>query len=151
MRAVLLAATVLALATATAHAGPAARIGLTFALADESAPLQHQVGPMLALGVPLGRVVVEADYAFLSFMEPDTEGGRGMHRFGVNVRADLYRATERCFVHFGCARGLGAYAEVGAAIRRGQWHLDANTTSPADADRRREVHVGLGLELERSP
>lgn len=71
-----------------------------------------------------------------------------MHRFGVNLRADLLRRTNHCFVHFGCAAGIGAYAEVGAAMRRGQWHLDANTVSPALSDRQREAHVGFGLELD---
>lgn len=147
MRVVLLVAAFVT-ATATAHAGPTARIGLTFALADQGAPEQHQVGPMIAVGIPFSRFVVEADYALLSFMEPDVVGGGGMHRFGVNFRADLLRATHHCFIHFGCAAGIGAYAEVGAGMRRGQWHLDANTVSPALADRQREAHIGFGLELD---
>ena len=149
MRAVtLLAAALLATTTATANAGPTARLGMTFALADQGAPLQHQIGPMIGVGIPFGRFVVEADYALLSFMEPDVVGGGGMHRFGVNLRADLLRRTNHCFIHFGCAAGIGAYAEVGAALRRGQWHIDANTQSPAGANRQRELHLGFGLELD---
>ena len=132
---------------AIAHAGPTARLGMTFALADQGAPLQHQIGPMIGVGIPLGRFVVEADYTLLSFMEPDVVGGGGMHRFGVNVRADLLRRTNHCFIHVGCAAGVGAYAEVGAALRRGQWHIDANTQSPAGTNRQRELHLGFGLEL----
>ncbi len=144
MRALLLVA---ALAGA-AHAGPTARLGMTIALADQGAPLQNQVGPMIGVGIPFGRLVVEADYALLSFMEPDVVGGGGMHRFGVNLRADLLRRTNHCFVHFGCAAGVGAYAEVGAAVRYGQWHIDANTQSPAGANRQRELHLGFGFELD---
>lgn len=144
MRALLLVA---ALAGA-AHAGPTARLGMTIALADQGAPLQNQVGPMIGVGIPFGRLVVEADYALLSFMEPDVVGGGGMHRFGVNLRADLLRRTNHCFVHFGCAAGVGAYAEVGAAVRYGQWHIDANTQSPAGANRQRELHLGFGVELD---
>lgn len=139
---------VLLATTATAHAGPTARLGMTIALADQSAPLQHQVGPMIGVGVPLGRFVIEADYALLSFMEPDVVGDGGMHRFGVNLRADLLRRTNHCFIHFGCAAGIGAYAEVGAGVRYGQWQLDANTRSPAGANRQREAHLGIGLELD---
>ncbi len=147
MRAVPLFAALL-LGSATAYAGPTARLGMTIALADQGAPLQHQIGPMIGVGVPLGRFVVEADYALLSFMEPDVVGGGGMHRFGVNLRADLLRRTNHCFVHFGCAAGIGAYAEVGAALRHGQWHIDANTQSPAGANRQRELHLGFGFELD---
>lgn len=148
MRAALLVATVLT-ATSAAHAGgPTARIGLTFALADQGAPEQHQVGPMIGVGIPFGRFVAEADYALLSFMEPDVVGGGGMHRFGVNLRADLLRRTNHCFIHFGCAAGINAYAELGAGMRRGQWHLDAHTVSPARADRQREAHIGFGMELD---
>lgn len=144
MRALLLVAVL----AGAAHAGPTARLGMTIALADQGAPLQNQVGPMVGVGVPFGRFVVEADYALLSFMEPDVVGGGGMHRFGVNLRADLLRRTNHCFVHFGCSAGIGAYAEVGAAVRYGQWHIDANTQSPSGANRQRELHLGFGLELD---
>jgi hypothetical protein len=145
MRAALLLVAALA---GAAHAGPTARLGMTIALADQSAPLQNQVGPMIGVGIPFGRFVAEADYALLSFMEPDVVGGGGMHRFGVNLRADLLRRTNHCFIHFGCAAGIGAYAEIGAAVRYGQWHIDANTQSPSGANRQREVHLGFGLELD---
>jgi len=147
--AVLLPVLALALTAGTAHAGgPTGRLGLTFALSDQGAPEQFQVGPMLALGIPLGRFVVEADYALLSFMEPDVVGGGNVHRFGVNVRADLLRSATRCLPIIGCVRGLGGYGELGAALRHGQWHLDSNSRSPANGNRQRELHVGLGLELD---
>lgn len=149
MRAVLLATSLIALGSATAHAqGPTGRLGLTIGLADQGAPEQFQVGPMLSVGIPLGRFVVEADYALLSFMEPDVVGGGNMHRFGVNVRAELLQPANRCLPAIGCMSGLGGYAELGAALRHGQWHLDANTKSPAGSDRQRELHLGLGLELD---
>jgi len=149
MRAALLTAALLTLGAATAHAnGPTGRLGLTIGLADQGAPEQFQVGPMLAIGIPLGRFVFEVDYALLSFMEPDVVGGGNMHRFGVNVRADLLRPAVRCLPVVGCVSGLGSYAQVGAAVRRGQWHIDANTRSPAGSNSQRELHLGLGLELD---
>ena len=51
----LLAAALVATTTATANAGPTARLGMTFALADQGAPLQHQIGPMIGVGIPFGR------------------------------------------------------------------------------------------------
>jgi hypothetical protein len=129
-------AVLLLLATATAHAGPAVRYGVTFAVEDQGAPLQHQFGPMLGLGVPLGPFTAEVDYAYLSFMEPDVLDG-GMHRLGANVRAQLFRSS----------RTTRFYAQAGAAMRYGRWHLDAKTVAPAHSDRQREAHLGLGLEL----
>jgi hypothetical protein len=149
MRSALLTASMIVLAAGTAHAeGPTARVGVTIGLADQGAPEQFQVGPMLAIGIPLGRFVVEADYALLSFMEPDVVDDGNMHRFGVNVRAELLRPAHRCLLVVGCVNGLGGYAEIGAALRHGQWHLDANTKAPANANRQRELHVGLGFELD---
>jgi len=149
--AVFLTAAMLLLGAATAHAdGPTARLGLTVGLADQGAPEQFQVGPMLAIGIPLGRFVVEADYALLSFMEPDVVGDGSMHRFGVNVRATLLPAAYRCLAVIGCMRGLGGYTEIGAALRQGQWHLDATTKAPANSNRQRELHLGLGLELDNT-
>jgi len=139
----------LLLTPTAAEAGPAVRFGLTFALVDEGAPGQHELGPFIGLGARLGPALVEADYAYLSFMEPDTGPG-GMHRVGVNLRADLYRNTERpCLPRIACTRALGVYAEIGGAMRYGQWHLDAHTISPR-TDRQREAHVGIGIELDNT-
>lgn len=149
MRHALGIACVLAFAASTASAAPAVRLGLTFALADQGAPGQHELGPLVGIGTRLGPVLLEADYAFLSFMEPDTGPG-GMHRLGVNVRADLYRDDTRpCIPLLACTRALAFYAEVGAGMRYGQWHLDANTRSP-ETDRQREAHVGLGVEMDNT-
>jgi hypothetical protein len=137
------------LATTTATAGPSVRFGLTGALSDQAAPEQHELGPQLAIGERLGPLLLEADYAYLSFMDGDV-GKDGMQRLGVNLRADLVRnINDRCSHRWmACTRGSTIYGEAGVAERYGQWHLDAVARSPANGDRQREFHVGVGLELD---
>nr|HEX4315772.1 hypothetical protein [Kofleriaceae bacterium] len=131
-----------------AQAGPSVRFGLTGALDDQSAPQETEFGPTFALGERVGPLMLEADYAYLSFFDPDTSNG-GMHRLGLNLRADLLRSTNHyCFRGMACTRGASLYGEAGVAERFGQWHLDASTRSPADTDRVHEVHIGAGIELD---
>lgn len=149
MRAHTIAALLVAcvLGSGSAHAGPAFRIGLTGALADEGAPGQYQVGPMVGLGARLGPALLEVDYAYLSFMEADVSDG-GMHRVGLNLRADLYRDTGRpCIRRIACTRAFSVFGEIGAGLRYGQWHLDAVHRAP-ESDRQREVHIATGIELD---
>lgn len=131
-----------------AVADPQVRFGLTGALADQGAPSQHPFGPMIALGARLGPVVGEVDYAYLSFVDPETVDG-GMHRLGVNVRADVYRDENRpCLAGIACTKALTLFAELGAGMRYGQWALDAYRRSPADSDRQREAHLGFGVQFD---
>lgn len=146
MRAHALAAVVLC-CTTPAFAGPSARFGLTFAATDQGAPGEHELGPLVGVGERFGSFLVEADYAYLSMMDPDTSES-GIHRLGATLRGDLWRAgTEICHRHMACTRGKGIFAEAGAAERFGQWHLDSKRVSP-DSDRQGELHVGVGLELD---
>jgi hypothetical protein len=133
---------------APASADPALRFGLTGALTDQGAPQQHPFGPMIALGARLGPFLGEVDYAYLSFVDPETVDG-GMHRLGFNVRADVYRnANKPCIGGLACTKAFTLYAELGAGMRYGQWALDAYRRSPATTDRQREAHVGFGLALD---
>lgn len=146
MRAHAFAAAVV-LCSTPALAGPSTRFGLTFAAADQGAPGQHELGPLLGIGERFGGFLVEAEYAYLSMMDPDTTED-GIHRVGVTLRGDIWRDdTAICHKNLACTRGKGIFAEAGAAERFGQWHLDARTVSP-DSDRQPEVHVGVGLELD---
>ena len=131
-----------------AAADPALRFGLTGAIADQGAPMQYPFGPMIALGARVGPVLAEVDYAYLSFVDPDTVDG-GMHRLGLNVRGELYRnANKPCLLRMGCTKAVTLYAELGAGMRYGQWTLDAYRRSPANSDRQREAHVGVGIALD---
>jgi len=144
------AALLVALSATTAAADPALRFGLTGALADQGAPQQHQFGPMIAVGARVGPVLGEVDYAYLSFMDPDTVDG-GMHRLGVNLRADLYRDANRpCLRGLACTKAFSVFAELGAGMRYGQWALDAHRRSPSTSDRQREAHVGAGIALDNT-
>ncbi|MBA3392199.1 MAG: hypothetical protein H0T89_06125 [Deltaproteobacteria bacterium] len=135
-------------ASSPALADPAVRFGFTGALADQGAPQQHQFGPMIAVGARVGPVLGEVDYAYLSFMDPDTIDG-GMHRLGVNLRAEVYRdGTGPCLPNLACTKALTVFAELGVAMRYGQWALDARRRSPVDSDRQREAHVGIGFSLD---
>ena len=140
---------VLPLAFATsAAADPAVRFGLTGAIADQGTPSQTPFGPMIALGTRIGPILGEIDYAYLSFVDPETVDG-GMHRLGVNVRADVYRDTNRpCLYGLACTKAFTLYAEIGAGMRYGQWALDAYRRSPATSDRQREAHLGFGMSID---
>lgn len=135
-------------AATPAAADPALRFGLTGALADQGAPMQYPFGPMIALGARVGPIIGEVDYAYLSFIDPDTVDG-GMHRLGVNIRGELYRdANKPCLARFACTRAVTFYAELGVGMRYGQWTLDAYRRSPANSDRQREAHIGVGIALD---
>jgi hypothetical protein len=137
-----------ALLASSAAADPSVRFGLTGALADQGAPSQAPFGPMIALGARVGPIVGEVDYAYLSFVDPETIDG-GMHRLGVNLRADVYRDEDRpCIAGIACTRALTLYAELGAGMRYGQWALDAYRRAPADSDKQREAHIGLGIAFD---
>ncbi|HLL24516.1 MAG TPA: hypothetical protein VK427_20435 [Kofleriaceae bacterium] len=136
------------LAAAPAAADPSVRFGLTGALADQGAPAQTPFGPMVALGARIGPVVGEVDYAYLSFVDPETVDG-GMHRLGFNLRAELYRDANRpCVFGLACTRAFTLFAELGAGMRYGQWALDSVRRSPATGDRQREAHVGFGFSVD---
>jgi hypothetical protein len=146
MRGLLLVVSVLAAVPAAAD--PALRFGLTGALADQGAPMQNPFGPMIAVGARVGPILGEVDYAYLSFVDPDTIDG-GMHRLGFNLRGELYRDANRpCIGRIGCTKAFTLYAELGAAMRYGQWALDAYRRSPANSDRQREAHIGAGIALD---
>jgi hypothetical protein len=132
----------------TAFAGPTARVGITYGVAEPTLPEAHEIGPMVGLGYRfLGSVVAEIDYAYLSFLDPDTSGG-GVHRIGGLVRADLWRDANRpCIPLIACTRAMSFYAEAGIAERIGSWQLDAHTIAPLDG-RQTEGHVGFGLEID---
>jgi len=136
------------LAATPALADPSIRFGLTGALADQGAPSQTPFGPTIALGARLGPVLGEVDYAYLSFVDPETVDG-GMHRLGINLRADLYRDTDRpCMWSVACTKAFSVYAELGAGMRYGQWALDSMRRSPSTSDRQREAHIGVGFSLD---
>lgn len=100
---------------------------------------------MFALGERVGPFTVEADYAYLSFMDWHT-GDKGMQRLGLNVRADVFTVkADHCRRYFACTRGSSLYVEGGVAERYGEWHLDSNTVTPSRA---KEVHLGVGIELD---
>ena len=135
-------------AVGTASAGPSTRFGLTFAAEDQAAPGNHELGPTLAVGERMGPLTLEVDYAYLSFMDSHTSAG-GIHRLGVNLRADVLRmSSESCRRFMACTRGSSLFAEAGIAERYGQWHLDAHSSSPNGVDRVREAHLGIGIELD---
>ncbi len=146
-RTVLSAAVLLVAAGTSVQAGPHVRGGVTYGLVDETAPGQHQVAPFVALGARAGRIVGEVDYAYLSFMEPDSTRG-GVHRLGATLRADLYRNENKpCVWRLACTKAMSVYGSLGAGMRYGQWLLDAHRISP-NTDRQREAHVGIGIELD---
>src|SRR5436190_16487294 len=136
------------LAAVPAVADPSVRFGLTGALADQGAPSQAPFGPMIALGARVGPVVGEVDYAYLSFVDPETVDG-GLHRLGVTLRADVYRDENRpCIAGIACTKALTLYAELGAGMRYGQWALDAYRRAPSNSDKQREAHLGFGVAFD---
>src|SRR5262245_9018621 len=101
----LIIGTMLAVA-GTASAGPTARFGLTYGVAEPTLPDAHEVGPTLGVGYRLGPIVAEFDYAYLSFLDDNTTDG-GVHRLGGAVRADLWRDTTlRCIPRLPCTRAM---------------------------------------------
>jgi len=138
------------IATASsAGAGPTTRFGLTYGVAEPTLPEAHEIGPTFGLGYRIGPIVAEFDYAYLSFLDDDTNDN-GVHRLGGVVRADLWRdANRRCIPLLACTRATSFYAEAGIAERLGQWRLDAHTVAPLDG-RQAEGHIGFGFEIDNS-
>ena len=136
------------LVAGSADAGPTVRLGITDALADQTAPGKNEIGPMIGLGLRAGRFVGELEWAYLSFFDPDTTE-HGVQRLGVSLRADLTPAASAtyCKYRYGCTRASSIWGEVGAGERFGQWHLDASHTAPA-SPREPEAHVSIGFELD---
>jgi hypothetical protein len=147
-----LAAATVVLLTGAAQAGPTARVGLTYGIADQGGPDEIKVGPMIALGDRLGPFVGELEYAYLSFFDPDASPG-GVHRVGVTLRADLLHTAQlrKCAgaiaPDWTCATGHGLYVEAGAAERFGQWIVDATHITPLKSPQP-EGHLGIGFEMD---
>ena len=139
-----LASSVLLLSSA-ATAAPSLRFGVTSALHDPDASGHFELGPMVGLGARFGRFLGEVDYAYLSFIDPDTQDGQ-VQRLGANLRFDVDRAYLEC-TRYACTRATSFYVEGGAAERYGHWFIDnahvAPLTSPTP-----ELHLGLGLEWD---
>jgi len=131
--------------TATASAGEALRFGVTAALEDPDAAGHFELGPMIGVGERVGRFLGELDYAYLSFIDPDTRGGE-VQRVGLNLRFDVDRTLLHCS-HYACTRATSFYVEAGAAERFGHWFVDQTTVSP-NRSPNPEAHLGLGLEWD---
>jgi hypothetical protein len=133
------------LISSLATAAPSMRFGVTTALHDPDASGHFELGPMLGIGARLGRFLIEGDYAYLSFIDPDTVGGQ-VQRLGANLRFDVDRSYLEC-TRFACTRATSFYIEGGIAERYGHWFVDNThmtpTTSPTP-----ELHLGLGLEWD---
>jgi hypothetical protein len=117
-----------------AHADPVARFGMTFGV-DRNAPEAHEVGPLIGLGATFGRFTGEANYTYLSFMDPDTS----IHRVGIALRADFLRTCSTIT----CNGGNAVYAELGAAQRKGRWLVAEDTYATSQS----EVYVSGGYQL----
>ncbi len=130
----------------TAVAGPTARFGLTFAMADKVAPTDvHQIGPLVALGDRVGPFVGEVEWAYLSLFDPEASPD-GVHRLGVTLRADLWRDVRlAACTNFACTHAKSIYAEAGAGERYGTWMLP--NLAPGSGPRP-EAHIGLGIETD---
>lgn len=137
-----LSAVLLVAASSVAHAdGLTARFGMTFSpFADEAVPAEvHEIGPLVAIGDRLGPFVGEVEWAYLSLFDPSASP-EGVHRFGVTLRADLWREIQR---HH--AKSL--YVEGGGAERFGRWVVRPTELVPATSPQP-EVHVGIGFEMD---
>lgn len=120
--------------------GALMRFGLTYGV-DRNAPEAREVGPMIAIGARAGRFGAEANYTYLSFVDPDDT----VHRAGVALRFDLFERTRLgaglTEEHFGAV-----YAELGAAIRFGEWR--ANPVIDRTTTRQDELQLAIGHELQ---
>lgn len=114
---------------------------MTFSpFADEAVPSQvHEVGPLVAVGDRLGPFVGEIEWAYLSLFDPSSSPG-GVHRFGVTLRADLWRKV-------GLREASNLYLEGGAGERFGQWITRPTEMVPATSPQP-EVHIGAGFEMD---
>ena len=130
----------------TATAGPTARFGITFgADRDADVPL---LGPAVALGDRIGPFVIEAEWAWLSFLDGLASQG-GVHRLGLTLRAELGRQFNHCTSRpdlYACTHAKSYYIEAGAAERFGQF-LDTGVPVPRTSPWP-EAHVGAGIELD---
>lgn len=131
--------------TATASAGESLRFGVTTAIKDPDASGHFELGPMVGVGERLGRFLGELDYAYLSFIDPDTQGGQ-VQRVGLNLRFDVDRSFLHC-THYACTRATSFYVEAGAAERFGHWFIDSAHVAPG-REPNPEAHIGLGLEWD---
>lgn len=131
--------------TATASAGESLRFGVTTAIKDPDASGHFELGPMVGVGERLGRFLGELDYAYLSFIDPDTQGGQ-VQRVGLNLRFDVDRSFLHC-THYACTRATSFYVEAGAAERFGHWFIDTAHVSPV-REPNPEAHIGVGLEWD---
>jgi hypothetical protein len=129
----------------TAYAGEALRFGVTAGLKDPDATGHFELGPMIGVGERLGPFLGELDYSYLSFIDPDTNGGQ-VQRLGLNLRFDVDRSYGRC-LFYACTRATSFYVEAGAAERFGHWFVDDAHVSPVRSPNP-EAHVGLGLEFD---
>jgi hypothetical protein len=130
----------------TAAAGPTVRFGMTFgADRDADVPL---LGPAVALGYRAGPIVVEGEWAWLSFLDGLASQG-GVHRLGVTLRAELARHLTHCMSRpdlYACTHAKSFYIEAGAAERFGQF-MDTGVAVPRTSPWP-ELHVGGGIELD---
>lgn len=136
---------VLVALSSTAYAGEALRFGVTAGLKDPDAAGHFELGPMIGVGERLGPFLGEIDYAYLSFIDPDTTGGE-VQRVGLNLRYDVDRSYGRC-LFYACTRATSFYVEAGAAERFGHWFIDDSHASPVRSPDP-EAHLGLGLEFD---
>jgi hypothetical protein len=130
---------------AIATADPTIRGGLTFGI-DRNMPEAKQYGPLLGLGMNHGRFSAEANYSYLSFMDPDTR----IHRVGFNARVDLWRLYKLGLCNgsprgYGCLQTKAFFGELGVARRFGHWR--ATDAALHDTTSQREVSATLGYEL----
>ena len=138
-------AAVLVAVPAVASADPTVRFGLTFGM-DRNMPEAKQYGPLVGVGLHHGRFAAEANYAYLSFMDPDTQ----IHRLGFNLRADLWRMYRLGLCNsaprgYGCLQTKAFYGELGAARRFGYWR--ATDRALNDTTSQREISATIGYEL----
>ena len=147
MRKLAIAAVVATLAlTTTAHADPGVRFGLTFGI-DRNMPEAKQYGPLVGVVEHAGRFSAEANYSFLSFMDPDTV----IHRVGVGLRANLWERhlyfPGTCYL---CTHGptiekRAIYAGLGVARRFGHWR--ATDLAMDETTRQDEANASVGFQM----
>ena len=130
---------------AIASAEPTMRFGLTFGV-DRNMPEAKQYGPLVGVGLHQGRFAVEANYSYLSFMDPSTR----IHRVDFNVRADLWRQYKLGLCNaaphrYRCEQTKAFFGEVGIARRTGHWR--ATEQALHETTSQREVSATVGYEL----
>src|SRR6478609_3267499 len=138
------AALILLVASSSASADPTLRFGLTFGI-DRNMPEAKQYGPLIAVGLHDQRFGAELHYAYLSFMDPETQ----IHRVGVSLRGDIFReyVTRSCPMPSSksCREARALFGELGAARRFGHWRATDEATQ--DTTSQSEASAALGYEL----